>query len=161
MVWISGGIAVLTQGAQDRWVNSYSSQVRGLAQRLATQGITVYPVQATGLQVGILGTNTTAQGSSKGQDGEMQASADDEGERSAHLGHDGRAGRHHRRPLLPEHQRSDGRRARGGHRPARRRTRSASTFPRIPTTGGASSTFASAVRAFASCIARDTWRSRQ
>lgn len=67
MVWISGGIAVLTQGAQDRWVNSYSSEVRGLAQRLATQGITVYPVQATGLQVGILGTATTAPGSSKGQ----------------------------------------------------------------------------------------------
>ena len=68
MVWISGGIAVLTQGAQDRWVNSYSSQVRGLGQRLATQGITVYPVQATGLQVGMLGTNTTAPGSSKGQE---------------------------------------------------------------------------------------------
>ena len=67
LVWISGGISVLTQGAQDRWVNSYASQVRGLAQRLATQGITVYPVQATGLQLGILGTNTTAQGSSKGQ----------------------------------------------------------------------------------------------
>ena len=50
---ISGGLAVLTQGAQDRWVNSYASQVRGLAQRLATQGITVYPVQATGLQLGI------------------------------------------------------------------------------------------------------------
>ena len=29
LVWISGGIAVLTQGAQDRWVNSYASQVRG------------------------------------------------------------------------------------------------------------------------------------
>ena len=68
MVWISGGIAVLAQGAQDRWVTSYSSQVRGLAQRLATQGITVYPVLATGLRVGILGTNTTAPGSSRGQD---------------------------------------------------------------------------------------------
>ena len=68
MVWIGGGIAVLTQGAQDRWVNSYASQVRGLARRLATQGITVYPVHAAGLKVGILGTSTTAQGSSKGQD---------------------------------------------------------------------------------------------
>ncbi len=68
MVWISGGISVLTQGAQDRWVNSYASQVRGLAQRLATQGITVYPVQATGLRVGILGTSTTAPGSSRGQE---------------------------------------------------------------------------------------------
>jgi VWFA-related protein len=68
MVWISGGLPVLTQGAQDRWVNSYASQVRGLAQRLATQGITVYPVQATGLQIGILGTSTTAPGTSRGQD---------------------------------------------------------------------------------------------
>ncbi len=68
MVWISGGVPVLTQGAQDRWVNSYASQVRGLGQRLATQGITVYPVQATGLEVGILGTSTTAPGSSKGQE---------------------------------------------------------------------------------------------
>ncbi len=67
LVWISGGIPVMTQGAQDRWVNSYAGQVRSLAQRLATQGITVYPVQATGLNVGMLGTNTTAQGSSKGQ----------------------------------------------------------------------------------------------
>ncbi len=66
LVWIGGGIPVLTQGAYDRWVNSYSSQIRGVAQRLATQGITVYPVQATGLEVGLLGTATTAPGSAKG-----------------------------------------------------------------------------------------------
>jgi VWFA-related protein len=72
LVWISGGIAMLTQGAQDRWVNSYASQVRALAQRLATQGITVYPVQAIGLQVGLLGTTTTAEGSSKGQAEKVQ-----------------------------------------------------------------------------------------
>ena len=67
LVWISGGLPIITQGAQDRWVNSYSSQVRGLAQRLATQGIAVYPVEARGLQVGLLDTSTTAPGSSKGQ----------------------------------------------------------------------------------------------
>jgi VWFA-related protein len=72
MVWISGGLALLTQGAQDRWVNSYSTQVRGLAQRLATQGIVVYPVQAIGLQVGMLNTSTTTQGSSKGQAEKVQ-----------------------------------------------------------------------------------------
>lgn len=71
LVWVTGGIAVLTQGAQDRWVTSYSSQVRGLAQRLATQGVTVYPAQASGLRVGILGTSTTAPGSSKGQQENM------------------------------------------------------------------------------------------
>jgi VWFA-related protein len=67
MVWITGGLPVLFQNAQDRWVTSYSTQVRTLGQRLATQGITMYPVQAVGLRVGILGTATTAQGSSKGQ----------------------------------------------------------------------------------------------
>ncbi len=72
LVWISGGIPVLTQGAHDRWVTSYASQVRGLGQRLATQGITVYPTQATGLQIGFLGTSTTAPGSSKGQEEKMQ-----------------------------------------------------------------------------------------
>jgi hypothetical protein len=66
LVWISGGIPVMTQGAQDRWVNSYASQVRGLGQRLATQGVTVYPVRATGLQVGFLDTASTAPGSSNG-----------------------------------------------------------------------------------------------
>jgi VWFA-related protein len=71
LVWISGGLALLTQGAQDRWVNSYSTQVRALAQRLATQGIAVYPVQAIGLQVGMLNTATTALGSSKGQPEKM------------------------------------------------------------------------------------------
>ena len=66
LIWISGGVPVLTQGAYDRWVTSYASEVRGLGQRLATQGVTVYPVQATGLQVGFLGTSTTAPGSAKG-----------------------------------------------------------------------------------------------
>jgi VWFA-related protein len=67
LVWISGGVPMLTQGARDRWVNSYATEVRGLAQRLATQGITVYPVQASGLNIGVLETASTAQGSSQGQ----------------------------------------------------------------------------------------------
>ena len=104
LVWISGGVAVLTQGAQDRWVNSYASQVRGLAQRLATQGITVYPVHATGLQVGILDTNTTARRFEQGTAGKRAAASDDPRKRDAHLGHDGHARRRHRRPVLQEHE---------------------------------------------------------
>jgi VWFA-related protein len=67
LVWVSGGIPIITQGAFDRWVNTYSSEIRGLAQRLATQGITVYPVQASGLRVGFLETASTAPGASRGQ----------------------------------------------------------------------------------------------
>ena len=71
LIWITGGIPILTQGARDRWVNSYSQQVRGLAQRLATQGVAIYPVQASGLKVGFLGTTTVAEGSSRGQSEDM------------------------------------------------------------------------------------------
>jgi VWFA-related protein len=58
LVWISGGIPTLTQGARDRWVNDYTPEIRGVARRLATQGVTVYPSQASALKVGLLGATT-------------------------------------------------------------------------------------------------------
>src|SRR5687768_4399025 len=58
LVWISGGIPMLTQGARDRWVSDYTPEIRGVARRLATQGITVYPSQASALKVGLLGATT-------------------------------------------------------------------------------------------------------
>src|SRR5688572_30205938 len=58
LVWIGGGIPMLTQGARDRWVSNYTPELRGVARRLATQGITVYPTQASALQVGLLGATT-------------------------------------------------------------------------------------------------------
>jgi VWFA-related protein len=58
LVWIGGGIPTLTQGARDRWVNDYTPEIRGVARRLATQGITVYPSQASALKVGLLGATT-------------------------------------------------------------------------------------------------------
>jgi VWFA-related protein len=58
LVWISGGIPMLTQGARDRWVSDYTPEIRGMARRLATQGITVYPSQASALKVGLLGSTT-------------------------------------------------------------------------------------------------------
>jgi VWFA-related protein len=58
LVWISGGIPMLTQGARDRWVSDYTPELRGLARRLATQGITVYPTRASALEVGLLAATT-------------------------------------------------------------------------------------------------------
>ena len=58
LVWIGGGIPMLTQGARDRWVSNYTPEVRAVARRLATQGITVYPSQASALKVGLLGATT-------------------------------------------------------------------------------------------------------
>jgi VWFA-related protein len=67
LVWISGGVPMLTQGARDRWTMNYEPEIRALAQRLASQNVAVYPVQASALQVGILGTTSTAAGTSRGQ----------------------------------------------------------------------------------------------
>jgi VWFA-related protein len=67
LIWISGGVPLMTQGARDRWMNDYEPQLRTLAQRLATQSIAIYPVQASGLQVGMLGTASVAEGASGGQ----------------------------------------------------------------------------------------------
>ena len=47
----------MTQGARDRWVNNYAPQVRAVAQRLATQGIAIYPVQASGAASGHSGND--------------------------------------------------------------------------------------------------------
>ncbi len=47
-------------------MNSYSSQIRGVAQRLATQGISVYPVQAIGARGGIARHGHDRAGSAKG-----------------------------------------------------------------------------------------------
>ena len=58
---------VLTYGARDRWMMNYEPQIRGLARRLATQNIAVYPVQASALRVGVLGTASVAEGTSRGQ----------------------------------------------------------------------------------------------
>jgi VWFA-related protein len=67
LVWISGGVPVLTYGARDRWTVNYEPQIRAAAQRLASQNIAVYAVQASALRVGLLGTASTAEGASRGQ----------------------------------------------------------------------------------------------
>jgi VWFA-related protein len=72
LVWISGGVPILTSGARDRWVVNYEPRIREIAQRLASQGIAVYPVQASALQVGLLGTSSVAQGTSRGQLSELR-----------------------------------------------------------------------------------------
>jgi VWFA-related protein len=72
LVWISGGVPVLTQGARDRWTSNYEPRIRAVAQRLASQGIAIYPVQASALQVGLLGTSSVAEGTSRGQTGKLR-----------------------------------------------------------------------------------------
>jgi VWFA-related protein len=50
VVWISGGISMLSIGGRGGGVNSFEQRVVRSARRLATQGVTMYIVDAAGLQ---------------------------------------------------------------------------------------------------------------
>jgi len=75
LVWISSGTPLLYSGTRDPWPRNYETAVRALAQRLANEGIAIYPVEATGLQGIDLGTASIAPGSGFGQ-GSLDAHLD-------------------------------------------------------------------------------------
>jgi VWFA-related protein len=82
LVWISGGTPAMTQGGRNRSLNDYTSELRQLAQRLATQGVTVYPVRATRPPAGVPGTSTPAPASDKGAPSAIDMLAEVTGGRS-------------------------------------------------------------------------------
>src|SRR5439155_18135333 len=67
LVWISGGTPSIFAGVRDPWQKSYLPAIRSLAERLATAGVSMYPVVATGITPVDLGTSSTGRGSSMGQ----------------------------------------------------------------------------------------------
>jgi VWFA-related protein len=67
LVWISGGVPIFATMARDRWTVSYETAMRKVAERLASQGVVVYPVQAAGLQGTDVGLSSTARHSSYDQ----------------------------------------------------------------------------------------------
>jgi VWFA-related protein len=67
LIWITGGTPTLFAGVRDPWQKSYVPAIRSLAERLATEGVSMYPVVATGITPVDLGTSSTGRGSSQGQ----------------------------------------------------------------------------------------------
>ncbi len=66
IVWITAGTPIATVGAGDPWLKSYERAIRDTSQRLASQGVTIYPVEATGLKPLELKLNASARGDSRG-----------------------------------------------------------------------------------------------
>ncbi len=66
MVWITPGTPTISIGAGDNWLRSYETALQNLARRMATQGITLYPVEAFGIRPPELRFNPPAQGASRG-----------------------------------------------------------------------------------------------
>lgn len=66
VVWITPGTPTVMVGASDPWLKNYESAIRATAHRMATQGITVYPVEATGIRPPDLKLGTVVRGASRG-----------------------------------------------------------------------------------------------
>jgi VWFA-related protein len=66
IVWITAGTPMATVGAGDPWLKSYERAIRDTSQRLASQGVTVYPVEATGLKSLDMKVNASSRGDSRG-----------------------------------------------------------------------------------------------
>ncbi len=67
LIWISGGTPTLFAGVRDPWPKSYEKDIRAMAQRIASEGIAMYPVVATGLTSVDMATSSIAKGSGFGQ----------------------------------------------------------------------------------------------
>lgn len=66
IVWITAGTPIVTVGGGDPRLKSYERAIRDTAQRLASQGVTIYPVEATGLKPLDMKLNANARGDSRG-----------------------------------------------------------------------------------------------
>ncbi|MCM3880135.1 MAG: VWA domain-containing protein [Vicinamibacterales bacterium] len=66
VVWITAGTPMATIGAGDPWLKTYERAIRDTSQRLATQGVTLYPVEATGLRPVELKLTASGRGDSRG-----------------------------------------------------------------------------------------------
>ncbi len=66
IVWITPGTPVISIGAGDPWLENYEKQIVNLAHRMATQGITVYPVEAYGIRPPQMQIGSTGTGASRG-----------------------------------------------------------------------------------------------
>jgi VWFA-related protein len=66
IVWITPGTPMMASGSGDRWVTNYETAILNVARRMATQGITVYPVEAYGVRPPALKLDPPAAGASRG-----------------------------------------------------------------------------------------------
>jgi VWFA-related protein len=75
VVWVTAGTPIVTVGAGDPWLKSYERAIRDTSQRLASQGVTIYPVEATGLRSPEMKLSANARGDSRGSPTPVQQRA--------------------------------------------------------------------------------------
>jgi VWFA-related protein len=76
LIWMTSGVPAISAQTRDPWPENYVASLRRVGQKLASQGIAMYPVEAAGVRPLYLNVNAGVRGSSRGV--EDSASAGDD-----------------------------------------------------------------------------------
>jgi VWFA-related protein len=76
LIWMTSGVPAISGQTRDPWPQNYVASLRRVAQRLASQGIAMYPVEAAGVRPLYLNVSASVRGSTRGV--EDSASAGDD-----------------------------------------------------------------------------------
>jgi VWFA-related protein len=66
LIWMTSGVPMISAQTRDPWPENYVRSLRRVAQRLASQGIAMYPVEAAGVRPIYLNVNAGVRGSTRG-----------------------------------------------------------------------------------------------
>jgi VWFA-related protein len=66
LIWMTSGVPMISAQTRDPWPENYVGSLRRVAQRLASQGVAMYPVEAAGVRPIYLNVNAGVRGSTRG-----------------------------------------------------------------------------------------------
>ena len=75
LIWMTSGVPMMSVGTRDAWPENYETALRRVAQRLASQGISMYPVEPAGIRPPYLNVNAAAKGSTRGVEDSVAGAA--------------------------------------------------------------------------------------
>ncbi len=76
LIWMTSGVPAISAETRDPWPQNYITSLRRVAQRLASQGISMYPVEAAGVRPLYLNVNAGVRGSTRGVEDSATAGDD-------------------------------------------------------------------------------------
>lgn len=76
LIWMTSGVPAISAPTRDLWPQNYIASLRRVAQRLASQGIAMYPVEAAGVRPLYLNVSAGVRGSTRGVDDSATAGDD-------------------------------------------------------------------------------------
>ncbi len=76
LIWMTSGVPAISAQSRDPWPQNYIASLRRVAQRLASQGIAMYPVEASGVRPLYLNVTAGVRGSTRGVEDSATAGDD-------------------------------------------------------------------------------------